>query len=86
MERKVTEVESFTTISSDDYVLEIRILIPEYSIAVAELALSIEVFVYLDVFFRKPDSMILSNDRVKRESLVMCLTRAYQRRWKSLMQ
>ena len=27
--------------------------------------------------------MILSNDMVKSESLVMCLTRAYQRRWKS---
>lgn len=54
MERKVTEVESFTTISSNDYALQFSILIPEYAVAVAEPALSIEVFVYLEVFFRKP--------------------------------
>ena len=55
VERQVTEVECFTDISSDDYALEFCILIPEYAIAVAEPALCIEVFVYLEVFFRKPD-------------------------------
>ena len=55
VERQVTEVESFTTISSDDYALQFCILVPEYAIAVAEPALRIEVFVYLEVFFRKPD-------------------------------
>ena len=55
VERQVTEVESFTTISSDDYALEFCILIPEYAVAIAEPALSIKVFVYLEVFFRKPD-------------------------------
>ena len=55
VEWKITEVESFTAISSDDYALEFCILIPEYAIAVAKPALSIEVFVYLEVFFRKPD-------------------------------
>ena len=55
VERQVTKVESFTAISSDDYALEICILIPEYAVAVAEPALGIEVFVYLEVFFREPD-------------------------------
>ena len=55
VERQVTEVECFTAISSDDYALEFCILIPEYAIAVAKPAPSIEVFVYLEVFFRKPD-------------------------------
>ena len=55
VERQVTEVESFTPIGSDNYALEICILIPEYAVAVAEPALGIEVFVYLEVFFRKPD-------------------------------
>lgn len=55
VERQVTEVESFTAICSDNYALEIRILIPEYALAVAEPALCIEVLVYLEVFFRKPD-------------------------------
>ena len=55
VEGQVTEVECFTAISSDDYALEIRILVPEYTVAVAEPALGIEVFVYLEVFFRKPD-------------------------------
>ena len=55
VERQVTEVECFTAIGSDDYALEFCILVPEYAIAAAEPALSIEVFVYLEVFFRKPD-------------------------------
>ena len=55
VEGQVTEVECFTAISSDDYALEFCILVPEYAVAVAEPALSIEVFVYLEVFFRKPD-------------------------------
>jgi len=55
VERQVTEVECFTAISSDDYALEFCILVPEYAVAVAEPALCIEVFVYLEVYFRKPD-------------------------------
>ena len=55
VERQVTKVERFTAISSDDYALEFCILIPEYAVAVAEPVLSIEVFVYLEVFFRKLD-------------------------------
>ena len=55
VERQVTEVECFTTISSDDYALEFCILIPEYAVAVAEPAVGIEVFVYLEVFFRELD-------------------------------
>ena len=55
VEWKITEVECFTAISSDDYALEFCILVPEYTIAVAEPALSIEVFVYLEVFFREMD-------------------------------
>ena len=54
LEWKVTEVESFTTISSNDYALQFSILVPVYAVAVAEPALSIEVFVYLEVCFRKP--------------------------------
>ena len=61
VERQVAEVECFTAICSDDYALESRILIPEYAVAVAEPALSIEVFVYLEMFFREPDV----NDSVK---------------------
>ena len=55
VERQVTEVECFTAISSDDYALKICIRVPEYAVAVAEPALGIEVLVYLEVFFRKPD-------------------------------
>ena len=55
VERQVTEVECFTAISSDDYALEIRILIPEYAVAVAEPALCIEVLGNLEVFFRDVD-------------------------------
>lgn len=58
VERQVTEVECFTTISSDDYALQFCILIPEYAVAVAEPALGLEVFVYLEVFFRKPDAVV----------------------------
>ena len=54
VEGQVTEVESFTAISSDDYALQFCILVPGYAVAVAEPALCSEVFVYLEVFFRKP--------------------------------
>ena len=55
LEWKVTDVESFTTISSDDYALQFCILVPEYAVAVAEPALCIEVLGNLEVFFRDVD-------------------------------
>ena len=55
VERQVTKVESFTAISSDDYALESRILIPEYAVAVAEPALCTEVFGNPELFFSDVD-------------------------------
>lgn len=55
MERKVTEIECFSAVCSDDYALEICIRILDYAVAVAEPALGIEVMVHLEGFFRELD-------------------------------